>query len=168
MNQRLRGGCILMLIAALPLLPGRAAAQRDTVLTVSGDVEHPYVVTMAEYAGLPHLRVRARGGHDTTESDFDGVLLTEFLRRAGMKFLPDVRGERVTTAVVVQGSDSYRAVFSVAELDTAFTDRRTVLADRMNGKPLPAANGPLCLVVPGEKHHARWVRQVVSLTVHKF
>jgi hypothetical protein len=42
-----------------------------------------------------------------------------------------------------------------------------LLADRRDGQPLAAAEGPLRLVVPDEKRHARWVRQVRSCTVRR-
>jgi DMSO/TMAO reductase YedYZ molybdopterin-dependent catalytic subunit len=165
MNQGFRTSCMPIVMAALSFIPGRAAAQTDTVLTVSGDVERPCAFTMAAFAGLPHASVRAKG-HDARASEFDGVLLTEILKRAGVRFGPDVR-ERITSAVILRATDGYQAVFSLAELDTAFTDRRIVLADRKDGKPITGSDGPLRMVVPGEKEHARWVRKVASLVVRR-
>jgi DMSO/TMAO reductase YedYZ molybdopterin-dependent catalytic subunit len=40
-----------------------------------------------------------------------------------------------------------------------------LLADRRDEKSLSESQGPLRLVVPAEKMHARWVRQVVSLEI---
>ena len=37
------------------------------------------------------------------------------------------------------------------------------MADKMNGKPLDAHNGPLMLVVSEDKRPARWVRNLVSI-----
>jgi len=51
------------------------------------------------------------------------------------------------------------------EIDPAFTDRVIILADRRDGGPLTDKEGPWQVVVPGEKRQARWVRQVVALTV---
>ena len=53
---------------------------------------------------------------------------------------------------------------ALAELDSGFTDRVVILADRRDGKPL-AENAAPFQIVPGEKKHGRWIRQVVSLTV---
>jgi hypothetical protein len=44
-----------------------------------------------------------------------------------------------------------------------FADR--LLADQRDGKPLGANEGPLRAIVPGEKRHARWVRQVIALKI---
>jgi hypothetical protein len=45
-------------------------------------------------------------------------------------------------------------------LDHASTERVDLFADLRDGKFLPAAEGPLRVIVPGEKRQARWVRQV--------
>jgi len=154
---------------ALLFLAGTAStscAQTDTLLTVGGDVEKPYVLSAAAFAALPHVSVRAEG-HDAKESSFDGVLLQELLQRAGLKFGGEMRGDRVAITVVVRAADNYRAVFALPEVDSAFTDRRVLVSDRRDGKPTIAADGPLRMVVTGEKRYARWVRQVVAITVKK-
>jgi hypothetical protein len=65
--------------------------------------------------------------------------------------------------LVVEASDGYRAVFALPELDPEFTDRVILLADRRDGRPLSDHDGPLQVIAPGEKWHARWVRQVIRL-----
>jgi hypothetical protein len=93
------------------------------------------------------------------------VPLVELLKTAGVKFGQDLRGPALATYLVVEAADGYRAVFALPELDPAFTDRVILLADRRDGKPLDEREGPLRIVVPGEKRAARWVRQVVALKV---
>ena len=50
--------------------------------------------------------------------------------------------------LLVEAADDYRVVFALPELDPAFTERVILLADRRDGQPLAAAEGPLRLVVP--------------------
>jgi hypothetical protein len=69
--------------------------------------------------------------------------------------------------VVVEALDKYRVIFALPELDAAFTDRGVLLADRRDNQPLPTVEGPLRLVIPDEKRHARWVRQVVSIHLRR-
>src|SRR5215471_5480932 len=88
-----------------------AQTHSDTLLTVSGDVDQPYVLSAAEFAKLPHTSVRA-AGHDNKMSTFDGVLLADLLRKAGVKFGSDMRGARVAQAVIVGAADGYRAAFA--------------------------------------------------------
>ena len=67
--------------------------------------------------------------------------------------------------MLAEASDGYRVLFSIAELDARFTDRVVILADRKDGQPLPAAEGPYRLIVPGEKRPARWARQVTRISL---
>ena len=143
-----------------------AQTHSDTLLTVGGDVDQPYVLSAAEFAKLPHTSVRAEG-HDTKTSKFEGVLLADLLRRAGVKLGTELRGPRVAQAVVVGAADGYRAVFAIAELDSAFSDRTILLSDLRDGAPTGTTEGPLRVVATGDKRFARWVRQVTSLTIRK-
>ena len=67
--------------------------------------------------------------------------------------------------VLVKARDGYAAVFALPEFDLGFTDRVIVLADQRDGHPLGNVEGPLRIIVPGEKRHARWVRQVIDIEI---
>jgi DMSO/TMAO reductase YedYZ molybdopterin-dependent catalytic subunit len=56
-------------------------------------------------------------------------------------------------------------VFSLAELDSSFTDRIVILAYESEGKRLSHSKGPFRLIVPGEKKPARSSMQVVEFVV---
>ena len=147
--------------------PGPKTASRtgaSVLIQVAGDVAHPLNLTGEELAKLPRQTVRAKG-HDGVESQYEGVPLVDFLAKAGVPTGKDLRGPAMALYVVVEAADGYRAVFAIAELDPAFTDRVILLADHRDGKPLSAREGPFQIIVPGEKKHARWVRQVIRLKV---
>lgn len=150
--------------ATAALEPGTSV--EPTFLRVGGQVPAPAEWTASDWARLPRAEVRAndRQGRAVT---YSGVTLCDVLRAAGVKLGEAAMPSRETVAsyVVVEGADGYRAVFALAELDPAQTDRVILLADRKDGQPLPAAEGPLRVVVPGEKHPARWVRQVRALWI---
>jgi hypothetical protein len=76
-----------------------------------------------------------------------------------------LRGRSLATYVLIEAADGYRVLFSIAELESGFTDRVVILADQKDGHPLPAAEGPYRLIVPGEKRPARWARQVVRVSL---
>jgi DMSO/TMAO reductase YedYZ molybdopterin-dependent catalytic subunit len=147
-------------------LAPKAAAQTgsSSLLEVSGEVTGPLSLNAAEFAKLPRKTVRAKG-HDGVESQYQGVPLIEILAKAGVPTGKEVRGKAMALFVVVEASDGYRAVFALAELDSEFTDRVILLADRRDDKPLSGQAGQLQVIVPGEKKHARWVRQVIRLKV---
>ena len=151
-----------------PERPGQdtpaAPPTAGVVLAVAGDVPKPLKLTAAEFWRLPRQAVRAKD-RDGKEAEFEGVPLVEVLKAAGVKFGQELRGPALATYLVVEASDHYRAVFALPELDPAFTDRVILLADRREGKPLAGNEGPLRVIVPGEKRHSRWVRQVVALRI---
>ncbi len=143
-----------------------ATASNAVLLTVSGEVARPLKITAADLAKLPRRSVRAKG-HDGKESSFDGVELSDVLKLAGVKFGEQLRGKDLALFLVVGATDGYQAVFALPELDHAFTDRFVILADRQDGKPLSEKEGPIRIVVPDEKREARWVRQVIALTIRR-
>ncbi|HEY6564828.1 MAG TPA: hypothetical protein VIY86_10055, partial [Pirellulaceae bacterium] len=75
------------------------------------------------------------------------------------------RGPRMADYLIAQSLDGYRVVFALPELDSEFSDRVVIVADRLNGKPLDERDGPLRIIVSDEFKHARWIRQLNLLTV---
>jgi DMSO/TMAO reductase YedYZ molybdopterin-dependent catalytic subunit len=56
-------------------------------------------------------------------------------------------------------------VFALPELDPEFATQTILLAYQVDGKPLPAGEGPFRVVVPQEKKPARWIREVTAIKV---
>jgi DMSO/TMAO reductase YedYZ molybdopterin-dependent catalytic subunit len=54
---------------------------------------------------------------------------------------------------------------ALAEFDPGFSDRSIILADQQDGQSLPDNAAPFRVVVPGDSHRARWIRQVKSIEV---
>ncbi len=151
--------------AQAPATPGAAATPvAPVVVKVEGEVSSPLRLTAAEWKQLPRQTVAARA-HYEKESRYEGVALFDVLKKAGLPTGKDLRGKAVALYLVVEAADGYRAVFALPELDPAFTDRVILLADRRDGQALSSRDGPLQIVVPGEKRHARWVRQVIALRI---
>ena len=65
--------------------------------------------------------------------------------------------------LVVEAADGYRAVFALPELAPGVHRPRHPARRPRAGSRSTADEGPLRVIVPGEKRHARWVRQVVTL-----
>ncbi len=103
--------------------------------------------------------------HDGKEYAYEGVVLADILRTAGVKLGEQLRGKALATCLLVTAADGYAAVFALPEFDPPANDRVIIIADRRDGQPLPANAAPLQIIVPGDKQHARWVRQVKSLTI---
>ncbi len=137
----------------------------SVLLEVRGEGSRKLTFSAEEFGKLPHKTARARG-HDGVESEYQGVPLGDLLARAGAPAGEALKGRNALSLyVVVEATDGYRALFSLAEIDSGFTDRVVLLADRRDGRPLSDREGPLQVIVPGERKHARWVRQVVRLVI---
>jgi DMSO/TMAO reductase YedYZ molybdopterin-dependent catalytic subunit len=148
--------------------PTKAAGNESgALLEVRGEVARPLAFTAEEFGKLPRQTVKAKG-HDGVDSQYEGVPLAAILSRAGVPAGDELKGRKALTLyIVVEASDGYRVVFALPELDSSFTDRTILLADRRDGRPLSDREGPLQVIVPGEKKHARWVRQVIRLVVSR-
>ena len=121
-------------------------------------------ISAATLQTLPQREISATDDHGVTAT-YRGVALRDVLTQANVPAGETIRGKIMVRYVVVDASDGYRAVFSLAELDPAYTDRTVLIADMRNGAPLGLREGPLQLIVPGEKRDARWVRQVTGFDV---
>jgi DMSO/TMAO reductase YedYZ molybdopterin-dependent catalytic subunit len=147
-----------------------ANAQAEISLDLRGDLPNPRRVDPSELHRLPRVEARATDPHDQgKEMVYSGTPLMEVLKAGGLLLDSGMAGirETVTMTVLVEATDGYRAVFSLAELDPELTDRVILLADTKDGQPLPPREGPFRIIVPGEKRPARWVRQVRVVTVRK-
>jgi DMSO/TMAO reductase YedYZ molybdopterin-dependent catalytic subunit len=135
-------------------------------LRISGEVERQLTLSSEDIAKLPRRSVRAKD-HSGKESEFEGVPLVEALKQAGVKFGEGLRGKNLELYLVVEAADGYRAVYALPEVDPAYTDKTILLADKRDGKAMDAKEGPLRIVVPDEKRHSRWVRQVTGLVIKR-
>ena len=146
------------------------SAQAEGFLDLLGDLPNPRRIDVSELHRLLRVEVRTTDPHNPgKETVYSGTPLVETLKTGGVLLNSGMAGlrETVKMTVIVEATDGYRAVFSLAELDPELTDRIILLADTKDGQPLPPREGPLRIIVPGEKRPARWVRQVKALTVRK-
>jgi hypothetical protein len=141
----------------------RIAAAQPT-LVVRRSVHDSVVLGVPDIARLPRVQVRATE-HGKT-STFDGVSLQSVLVAAGVR-MDSLRGPALTDVAVVEARDAYRAVFTLAELARDLGGVTVIVADRRDGVPLGAIEGPLRLVVPGDGRASRWVRQLRSIAVRR-
>jgi molybdopterin-binding protein len=106
-------------------------AQQNATIEISGDIPKPLTMSTADLSSMTHVSVRV------ATVSYQGVLLSDILKRAGVPTGSTLRGKALTTYVLVEASDGYQVVFSLGELDATVTDHQIVLADSSEGKPLP-------------------------------
>lgn len=169
--------CASPLIAAQAAAPPANAAATQAAatdskpngahLTVGGDVTTPLSLSQSDLSGFPRKTIKVMNEHTGKEETYQGVPLAEILKRAGVPQGSVLRGAALAIYVRADGADGYGVVFSLAELDTGIQDSDVLVADTMDGGPIPDKIGPLRLVAPHEKRPARWVRMLTSITVVK-
>ena len=158
--------CAVLLALPMPSIGQQPPSPSSAVVRVTGKVDRPLVLHDSDLRELPRKSVTVtdeRGAKVT----YEGVPVTEILRRAGAPLGKQLKGPQMTLYVLVNAIDGYRAVFALPEFDPGFTDQVILLADRRDGHPMTAPDGPFRIVVPDEKRHARWVREVTSLEVRQ-
>src|SRR5262249_30592556 len=103
--------------------------------------------------------------HRGNEATYEGVALAEILREAKVTLGKDLRGPLLANCLLVEAPDGYRVVLALPEVDPDLTDRVVLLADRKDGNPLGADEGPYRLIVPTDRRNMRWVKQVARISV---
>jgi len=145
----------------LLLATASAAAQQsgDSLLVDVGG----RITVLHSLAGLPRDTL-SMAIHDGPARRYSGVHLLALLQHAGFAGAR-LRGAALAQYFAVEASDGYRVSFGVGELDTALVDHALLLADSVDGGPLPANEGPWRLIVGGDRHSARSVRMVTAILV---
>jgi hypothetical protein len=152
---------------------GRAAADNSDqpkqagvqgALTLVNEAGTETALSPAEFAKLPRKTVKAKD-HSGVAATYEGVLLADVLQAGKVTLGKDLKGPLLAHCLLVEAADGYQVVFSLPEIDPSVTDNLVLVADRKDDKPLDAKEAPYRLVVPQEKKHARWVRQVTRISV---
>ncbi|HTW56884.1 MAG TPA: molybdopterin-dependent oxidoreductase [Terriglobales bacterium] len=168
-GKHLRFTLVFCSVLALGNLPAQQAAappaapENDSLLLITKTLQAPLRFTATELKAMPHTTVTIHNSHTNADETYSGVQLADLLAKVGAPLGGDLRGKALANYVVATGSDGYKAVLALAEVDPSFHPGEVLVADTMNGKPLDAHSGPFKLVVTEDKRPARSVRNLVSI-----
>jgi hypothetical protein len=140
--------------------PAAASPQTLTVQTK----EKSEAIPADAFKGMPHKVVAVRNEHTNADEKYSGVLVSDLLARVDAPLGRLLHGKALALYVVAEGTDGYKAVYSLAEIDPSFHSGEVIVADLLNGQSL-GKDGPYKLVNTEDKHPARWVRNLASLSV---
>ena len=150
-------------MAAAALLLLAATPTFGQTLTIKGADGQSRVLTPQDLKSLPHETVTAsEHGHTAT---YSGVAVTALTALVGAPHGEALRGHAMTDVLVVTASVGYRVALSLAEIDPSMRADRVIVADAADGKPLGPHDGPLRLIVEGDKRPARSARGIQSIEV---
>ena len=139
-------------------------SQDQAYVVVGGEVENPICLSKKDLAGMPQKEILTQDMSGKNQR-YQGVLLADILSLAGVTLGSQLRAENLVKYVLIEALDGYQVIFSLPEIDPEFTDQTVLLAYIVDGEPLGTGTGPFRLIVPHEKRHARWIREVSSITV---
>lgn len=168
----MRRSLLLVAVLLLPAVSARAQEARPpkpssgpSDFKIGGDVTTSLDLTVADLKAMPRKTLKVDNAHSGKTEVYEGVLVEDLLKKAGVPQGEALRGQAMATYVLVEAADNYRVVFALEEFNSSFMDSDIIVADTMDGAPIPGALGPFRLVAPHEKRPARWVEMVKSLTV---
>jgi DMSO/TMAO reductase YedYZ molybdopterin-dependent catalytic subunit len=143
-----------------------SATKADVLIIVAGPRERG-VFTPTTLKDYPHVAVRIFNHHVNKSETYSGVPLMDLLAHLGVPHGRTLMGKALAEYIVATGSDGYKSVVALGEIDPAFHPGVVLVADTLDGKPLGAKTGPFRLVVSEDKKMARSVRNLVEIEVKK-
>jgi len=103
-------------------------------------------------------------GSDT----YTGVLLWTLLNgnSVGINNAYSSRKNAINTMyAMITGSDGYRAMVSLGEINPSFGNKQVLVAYQKNGNAMPASEGNVRLIVPGDVKGGRKISNVIEIKV---
>jgi hypothetical protein len=139
-------------------------ANKDSAITVIRQNASPMVFHKTDMADFRRVTVQLKD-RDGKEHDYTGVAISDILQKAGVGMGKLLKGENMAQYMLAKAGDGYEVSYSLAELDSSFTDKTIILADQLDGGPLPTGKGPFRIIVPGEKKPARSMYEIRELII---
>ncbi|MCL8000552.1 hypothetical protein M8994_20385, partial [Brucella sp. 21LCYQ03] len=112
------------------------AQDRSFELKISGDIPKELVFDQEDFEKLPTINEVLKDNRSGKAYVYTGVNVQALLEKAGAPVGAALRGENLSKFLLVRCADGYEVLFSLAELDSSFTDRRVVLAYLKDDVPL--------------------------------
>jgi DMSO/TMAO reductase YedYZ molybdopterin-dependent catalytic subunit len=154
----------LLLFPGGPVTAGDPSAPPDSDIMLDGNVKHPQRLTVDTLRKLPAERVEVafQTGRGMEKSSYTGVLLWALLEKAGGIDDP-AKGAELRHTIRITGRDGYVVVLSTGEIAPDFGGKPAMVAYERDGQEL--ADTGLRIVMPGDKHGGRYVRDVAEIEV---
>jgi len=136
----------------------------STQLKIQGLDGKSITLSPEEFAALPHKTVSVFNAHTGANEKYSGVLITDLLAKVGAPLGENLRGSRLLTGIIAEGTDNYHVLYALAEVDPSLHAGDVIVADSVDDHKL-GKSGAFQMVSTEEKHPARWVRNLTAITV---
>jgi hypothetical protein len=151
-------GATTVLMLAVPVVALAAP------VTLGGEVKTPLTLDEATLSALPAttIDISFQSGSSIETGTYTGVLLWDLVGKAGL-VNADGKNTQLRHTLIVSATDDYVVAIAEGEFDPMFGNRQVLLAYK-------SADGKtdfdhLRLLVPGDIHGGRAVRDIVSIEV---
>ncbi|MEO5568838.1 MAG: hypothetical protein ABIR92_10110, partial [Gemmatimonadaceae bacterium] len=120
-------------------------------------------LTAADLRQLKRVSLRIADTRDS--STVSGISLWSVLEKVGSPAAVASGRQRASTYLKLTGADGVSGVIALVEVDPSFSKREVLIIDQRNSKALDPVEGPWRVIVPDDLRHARWIRNLKSITV---
>jgi DMSO/TMAO reductase YedYZ molybdopterin-dependent catalytic subunit len=149
------------LLLMIPALAQEAPPVPSTSVRLDGAVKTAATYSMADLAALSSVSVTLTiRGHDAASGSWKGVPLMVLIDKAGT--VEDKgHGAYLQHVIIARGSDGYGVAIAIGEIEPKFEGKQVIVAFQKDGAALPS----LRLIIPGDAHAGRDVRDLTELTL---
>ena len=169
----------LTVVYALMLSPARLSAQAaggdsmaehahgtsmpssSLILSVDGSAT---TLSVAELAAMPQKTVTVHNEHTKADETYSGVMLGDLLAAHGFPIDKTTHRKMLRSYVIAEGTDGYRVLYSVIEIEPSEHNAVVMVAVGLNGKPL-GDDGRLKLIDSADRRPERWVRNLSAISL---
>jgi hypothetical protein len=162
MKSQFKALFVVLFLLATPFLV--SAQANEPIIKVLGEVVTPLNITIDDFKAYSQIKLKHKD-KEGKEHTYFGVVLADILQKAGVTLGENLKGKNLTKFLLAEAIDGYQVVFSLAELDKAYTDKLIILANQVDGKPLATTEGPYRIIIQDEKKPSRLIRQVTVLRI---
>ena len=134
---------------------------------LSGDVADPGIYNLPVLAPVTTQEATYTAAGASVTDNYTGIKRMDLLSDAGGGTVTSAKNDILSKYVVATGSDGYKAVFSLGEIDPSFGAQPVMVAyaDTEGQLGPQGSDGLARMVVPGDKAGGRYVSDLVKLDV---
>ena len=151
--------------AAILFLAAAGFAAPALALDLVGLDGREVKIAAAQYASLSRASVSV-SIHGQAHK-FEGARLSDVLKFVDAPAGAALRGRDLADVLLLTAKDGYQIALTLAETDPAMRKTLVLLADTMDGAPLPAEDGPYRLVVEDDLRPARDARMIARIELRR-
>jgi DMSO/TMAO reductase YedYZ molybdopterin-dependent catalytic subunit len=135
-------------------------AAKSLTVKLDGKVKSPVSLSLDQLKAMPAVTVTVTYA-EQGKSSWTGVSLMALIDKAA-PVQPDGNGAYLQHLILARGTDNYASGIAIGEIDPKFEGKQAIIAYEKDGKPLDS----LRLIVPGDAHAGRGVRDLAEITVN--